>query len=324
LDSHSTDTREPLWVIAGPTASGKTALSLEVAERLGCELCSMDSMLVYRGLDVGTAKPTAAERARVRHHGIDLVEPQQPFGVPDWLAAARAAQAEARARGVRLIFVGGTAFYLKALTAGLFEGPAPDAQLRRALEREWDQRGAQALHAELERADPASAARLHANDRKRVVRALEVWRQTGRPLSAWQTQWAAAPARALRLVALALEPERLAERIAARTRAMFEAGWEDEVRGLLARDALGPTASQALGYAQVAALVRGELGREAALEAVTTATRRFARKQRTWLRHFADRVEVAAPRDAADMQRAAREVLAALVDGAEGAEPRGS
>src|SRR5690606_38410288 len=106
LDSHSTDTAEPLWVLAGPTASGKTALSLALAERLGCELCSMDSMLVYRGLDVGTAKPTAAERARVPHHGIDLVEPEAAFGVPDWLAAAEAALADARARGVRLVFVG--------------------------------------------------------------------------------------------------------------------------------------------------------------------------------------------------------------------------
>lgn len=302
-------------MLAGPTASGKTALSLALAERLGCELCSMDSMLVYRGLDVGTAKPTAAERARVPHHGIDLVEPEAAFGVPDWLAAAEAALADARARGVRLVFVGGTAFYLKALTSGLFEGPAPDLALRRELERAWDERGARALHDELAAVDPASAARLHANDRKRVVRALEVWRQSGRPLSQWQTQWGAAPARPLRLVALTLAPERQAERIEARTRAMFDAGWEDEVRGLLERDALGPTASQALGYAQVAALVRGELTRDAAIADVAAATRRFARKQRTWLRHFAGRVEVAAPRDGADMERAARETLAALVEG---------
>jgi tRNA dimethylallyltransferase len=272
-------------------------------------------------MDVGTAKPTPAERARVRHHGLDLVEPREPFGVPDWLAAAEAALVDARARGVRLLFVGGTAFYLKALTAGLFEGPAPDPALRRELERAWDERGAQALHAELGLVDPASAARLHANDRKRVVRALEVWRQSGRPLSQWQTQWGAAPGRPLRLAALAHGPERLAERIQARTRAMFESGWEEEVRGLLARGGLGPTAAQALGYAEVAALVRGELQREEAIAAVAAATRRFARKQRTWLRHFAGRVEVEAPRDGADMERAAREVLAALVGSSARAAP---
>jgi tRNA dimethylallyltransferase len=313
-DSHTTDRRAPLWVLAGPTASGKTAVSLRVAERLGLELCSMDSMLVYRGMDVGTAKPSPAERARVPHHGIDLVEPSATFGVQDWLAEAGAAEARAAARGRALLFVGGTAFYLKALVSGLFQGPAPDPALRAELERAFDERGAAALHAELAAVDPHSAARLHAHDRKRVVRALEVWRQTGRALSQWQTQWSAAPARELRLVALALAPQRLAERIEARTRALFDAGWEDELRGLLARGGLGPTAAQALGYAEVARLVRGELTRVAAQAQVSAATRRFARKQRTWLRGFAGRVEVAAPRDdAADMERAAEEVLAALV-----------
>lgn len=309
MDSQSTDIR-PLWVLAGPTASGKTAVSLRVAEALGLELCSMDSMLVYRGMDVGTAKPTPAERARVPHHGIDLVEPTEPFGVRDWLRAAERAQARARAP---LLFVGGTAFYLKALVFGLFAGPDPDPALREALEREYDQRGAQALHGELAAIDPASAARLHENDRKRVVRALEVWRQTGRPLSQWQTQWRGAGARPLRLVALRLPAGLLAERIAQRTRQLFAAGWEQEVRELLARGGLGPTAAQALGYAEVLRLVRGELGREQAIEAVSAATRRFARKQRTWLRGFAERVEIEAPRGEADMERAAADVRAALV-----------
>lgn len=300
-------------MLAGPTASGKTAVSLCVAERLGLELCSMDSMLVYRGMDVGTAKPTPAERARVAHHGIDLVEPSERFGVQDWLAAAEAAEAaEARARS-RLLFVGGTAFYLKALVAGLFAGPDPDPALRAELERAFDERGAAALHADLAAVDPHSAARLHAHDKKRVVRALEVFRQTGRPLSAWQTQWAGAPARPLRLVVLALAPQALAARIEARTRVLFDSGWEAEVRGLSARGGLGPTAAQALGYEEVERLVRGELTRAAALEAVTAATRRFARKQRTWLRSFAERVEVAAPHDGADTERAAEEVLAALL-----------
>lgn len=299
-------------MLAGPTASGKTAVSLRVAQRLGLELCSMDSMLVYRGMDVGTAKPSACERARVPHHGIDLVDPDQAFGVQDWLREAQAAQERARSR---LLFVGGTAFYLKALIAGLFQGPRPDPALRTELERAFDERGPSALHAELAAVDPPSAARLHPNDKKRVVRALEVWRQTGRPLSAWQTQWAGAPLRSVRVVALSLSPAALGARIEARTRALFDAGWEAEVRGLLARGGLGPTASQALGYAEVERLVRGESSREAAIEAVAAATRRFARKQRTWLRSFAGRIEVAAARDDADMERAAEEVLAALIAG---------
>jgi tRNA dimethylallyltransferase len=310
---------ELVHVLAGPTASGKSAVALEVARAAGAEILSMDSMLVYRGMDVGTAKPTLAERALVPHHLLDLVEPEQGFSVTDWLASAEESLADVRARGRRALFVGGTAFYLKALVAGLFRGPRVDAALRAELERRFEREGAAALHAELARADPPSAARLHPNDRKRVVRALEVWHQTGRPLSAWQREWGfggepGAPERPHAIAALALEPRELEARIAQRAHAMLAAGWADEVRAILARGGFGPTSRQALGYPAVVELVEGRIGAAEAEARIVQSTRSFARKQRTWLRRFALRTQVRAPDPVrpADVQRAASEVLAAL------------
>ncbi len=311
--------REPVRVLAGPTASGKSALALEVARAAGAELLSMDSMLVYRGMDIGTAKPTPDERAAAPHHLLDLVEPSESFSVNDWLARAEQSLVDVRARGRRALFVGGTAFYLKALLSGLFRGPEVDAELRAELERRFEHEGAEALHAELARADPQSAARLHPNDRKRVVRALEVWQQTGRPLSSWQREWGfsgdtAASERPHRIAALAIEPSELDARIARRVRAMLDAGWLEEVRSILARGGFGPTARQALGYAELIELAEGRLAESAAEERIAQATRRFARKQRTWLKRFALSGSIPAPLsdDRADMQRAASEVLAAL------------
>jgi tRNA dimethylallyltransferase len=310
---------EPVRVLAGPTASGKSALAIEVARAAGAEILSMDSMLVYRGMDIGTAKPTQAERAAVPHHLLDLVDPWESFSVNDWLARAEQAVAEVRSRSRRALFVGGTAFYLKALLSGLFRGPDVDAELRAELERRWEREGADALHAELARADPQSAARLHRNDRKRVVRALEVWQQTGKPLSSWQREWgfsgdAAAPERPHRIAALAVEPRELDARIARRARAMLDAGWLGEVRSVLARGGFGPTARQALGYAELIELAEGRLEESEAELRIAQSTRRFARKQRTWLKRFALSGSIRSPdtNDRADMQRAASEVLAAL------------
>ena len=318
-EARGVDSREPVHVLAGPTASGKTAVALEVARAAGAEILSMDSMLVYRGMDVGTAKPTPAERALAPHHLLDLVEPAQSFSVTDWLARAEASLADVRARGRRALLVGGTAFYLKALLAGLFRGPEVDRELRAELERRWELEGAAALHAELARADPGSAARLHPNDKKRVGRALEVWLQTGSALSAWQTQWSAdsearPSERPHAIVALALEPRELDARIARRVRAMLAGGWVDEVRAILARGGFGPTARQALGYAEVIELAEGRADAPETEERIAQLTRRFARKQRTWLRRFDLRAEVRAPAldDPADVRRAASEVLAAL------------
>ena len=283
--------------LVGPTGVGKTALAIEVAERVGAEVLSMDSMLVYRGMDVGTAKPDAAERARVPHHLIDLVDPAEVFTVAHWLRAAEAVEFELTERGGRALYAGGTAFYLQALIAGLFEGPEVDPALRGVLDRRWASEGGAALHAELAAVDPRSADRIHPNDAKRVVRALEVHRQTGRPLSALQDSWGihgedrealAARQRPRRLVGLTRSVEGLDRRIRARTEAMLDAGWVEEARAIRARGGFSKTAVQALGYRDVLALADGRIDRATCVDRIALATRQFARRQRTWLRRFGE------------------------------------
>ncbi len=282
---------EPLRCLVGPTAAGKTDLALAVAERAGAEILSMDSMLVYRGMDVGTAKPGSAEQARVPHHLMDLVEPSERFSVQHWLAEAEAAVADVRARGRRALVVGGTAFFLRALAYGLFEGPPFDPALRAGIEQRAERAGPQELHAELARVDERSAARLHPNDTKRVVRALEVWEQTGRPLSSWQTEWGwhgagAVPKRVLCIAGLRLETGVLDARIRARTSVMLDAGWVEEALVVRSGPGFGPTAAQALGYAEVLRHADGELDRDTCEAQVALRTRQFARRQRTWFRRY--------------------------------------
>jgi len=280
---------QPLACLVGPTASGKTALALELAEQTGAEIVSLDSMLVYRGMDIGTAKPEPAERARVPHHLIDLVDPPERYDVQRYLRDARAALREIHGRGRRAIFVGGTGFYLAALLRGLFEGPPVDAELRARLVARVQEQGADAVHAELAERDPLSAQRIHANDTKRVVRALEVLEQTGRPLSDWQSEWRSEPgereARA-RVIGLGLETPVLDQRIAARTQVMFDAGWREEALRIRDGAGFGPTSIQALGYSEVLQWADGELARAAAAERIALRTRQFARRQRTWYRKF--------------------------------------
>jgi len=175
-------------ILTGPTGSGKTQLGLELAQRLDAEIISMDSMALYRGLDIATAKPTPAERALVRHHLIDALDPWESASVAWWLEQARACCLDIERRGKQALFVGGTPLYLKALLCGLFDGPPADAALRQRLEREAESHGCAALHERLAQFDPVSAARLHCHDRRRVIRALEVHELTGMHISAWQTQ----------------------------------------------------------------------------------------------------------------------------------------
>ncbi len=279
---------QDLRFLIGPTAVGKSAAALALAARTGCELVSLDSMQVYRGLDVGTAKPSADERARVRHHMLDLVGPEERFDVQRYLAELAPVAAELERRGVRALFVGGTGFYLKALTHGLFEGPSVDLALRAALEARWTSEGGAALHAELARVDPAAAARIHARDRKRVLRGLEVFTQTGRALSDWQREWGwhgreAAP-RAVRIAGLDCPMPELEQRIARRTRAMLDQGWVEEALRVRAGPGFGPTAIQALGYAEVLELGDGRLERSECERRIALRTRQFARRQRTWWR----------------------------------------
>jgi tRNA dimethylallyltransferase len=276
----------PIVVLTGPTASGKSALALALAEELGGEIVSADALQVYRGLDIGTAKPSREEQARVPHHVIDVAEPSEAYSAGRFRADADRAIREIRARGRPALVCGGTALYLKALLQGLAPAPSRDAALRSQLQSAWDAGEQAALLAELQAADPALAARLHANDKSRILRGLEVWRIGGVPLSALQAEhgFSGSPYRALCL-GIHLPREELYRRIDQRVLAMLEAGWADEVRGLLERG-LPPDAPalQAIGYRELARWVRegGEWGRLAA--SIQQSTRHFAKRQLTWFR----------------------------------------
>lgn len=279
------------YILTGPTGAGKTELGLELAGRLGAEIVSMDSMALYRGMDIGTAKPSVEERRRVPHHLIDVLEPWESASVAWWLEQAKACCRDIVARGRSVLFVGGTPLYLKALLFGLFEGPAGDAELRLRLTREAETAGPQALHERLARIDTASAARLHPHDIRRVIRALEVWELTGRPLSAWQTQWHGAQdsppdfLRDCQAFWLDLPRAELYARINARVLRMFAAGLVDEVRALRQR-LPGREAAQALGYKEVFAFLDGQATLEDTVAQVQQRSRHFAKRQVTWFRHL--------------------------------------
>ena len=271
--------------IVGTTASGKSALALALARARGdLELVSIDSMQVYRGMDVGTAKPTLAEQAEVRHHLIDLVDPWEPFEVRSFQAAARDALADIAARGRRALLVGGTGLYLQAVVDG-FEIPGRHPEVRQELEADPD---TEAMHRRLAELDPLAAGRMEPTNRRRVVRALEVTLGSGRPFSSYGPGAHAHPPTPVHLVGLRLEPSHNAERIEARYRRQLDGGFWDEVDRLAAGPPLSRTAAQALGYrellAQRAAAAAGQ-DRPTPEEAVDEAiarTRAFARRQRAW------------------------------------------
>jgi tRNA dimethylallyltransferase len=278
-----------------------------VAERLGAEIVSMDSMALYRGLDIGTAKATPEQRRRVPHHLIDVLQPWESASVAWWLHEAAACRRDIERRGMRVLFVGGTPLYVKALLRGVFDGPPADEALRQRLLQEAEVAGPQTLHDRLARVDPLAAARLHPQDLRRVVRALEVWELTGRPLSAWQTQWAArsgqqsktgqnendksrlptAHCPPLTVLCLDLPRPELYARINARVEAMIAAGWEDEVRALRRLPhPLSREASQALGYREIGALLDGRASRAETIARIQARSRQFAKRQLTWFRRL--------------------------------------
>jgi tRNA dimethylallyltransferase len=282
-------------VIAGPTAGGKSGLAIEVAlefERRGLgrgEIVSCDSVQVYRGLDIGSGKPPPAERRGVAHHLIDVAEPGEPFTVRRWLDLALAALADIASRGRPVIVAGGTHLYVKSLLGGLIEGPGADPALRRSLSSLTREE----RRAELERIDPAAAARIHPADDRRTIRALEVHRLTGRPISSRQVQWKAgdgtsgsgATGRFL-LVILDWPTHAINRRINARVAGMIAAGLVEEARALMDSGRLVGEPARALGYRQVASHLRGECSLADAVEAVKIQTRRYAKNQRTWLRRM--------------------------------------
>lgn len=276
----------PLLVLAGATATGKTATALAIAREVGGELVGADSVQVYRGFDIGSAKPTPEELDGVAHHLIDVLDPDEAIDAMAFAARADAAIADIVARGRRPIVVGGTGLWIRALLRGLVDVPLPDPVLRARLEAEAEAEGAPALHARLEQVDPLAAEKIHPNDALRIVRALEVFEQTGRPLGELRREHAlGAPRYPLhRLVVLERERDDLTERIEARLDAMLAAGWVDEVRGLLARWPHDARAFGSVGYRQVVDHVRGTLDEAAMRAAVRKATRVYARRQRTWFK----------------------------------------
>ena len=278
----------PLAVLLlGPTGSGKTALSLALGEQFNGEIVSCDSVAVYRGMDLGTAKPTAAERAHLPHHLIDVADPDQPFTAGEYSRQARAALKAIAQKGRLPIVTGGTGLYLRALTEGLFPGPARQADLRERLERSRQRHGDPWLHRLLTRLDHASAARIHANDVPKLLRAIEICIAARQPLSQLLSDQETArdPLTGFRLLRIGLNPPRKAlyDRLNHRASAMFNAGLVDETRSLLAR--YGPVkALDSLGYRQAAAVLDRTLTIASAIEAAQQGHRNYAKRQLTWFR----------------------------------------
>jgi len=273
-----------LLVIVGPTASGKSAVALEVARKTSSEILSVDSMQVYRGMDIGTAKPPAQEQAQVRHHLIDVVDANEPFTVATFVDLADAVISDAAKRCVPLIATGGTPLYYKALFEGLFDGPSADSVVRDRLRSIPNDE----LMVRLTQVDPAAASRIHVNDSKRLVRALEVYELTGKPISSFQTDWSSGTTRHPAIwVGLSWDREALNRRINARVKAMLASGWVDETRRLLERfGKLSPTAAEATGYHELIEHLEGHRTLDEATEQIKIATRQLARRQMKWFRRW--------------------------------------
>jgi tRNA dimethylallyltransferase len=282
------DQRPLAIALMGPTASGKTALAIEWAARLGSEVISVDSALVYRGLDIGAAKPDAETRRRTRHHLIDVRDPHQIYSAAEFASDALATMQDMAARQLVPILAGGTGLYFRALLDGLSKLPEADPETRAQIQQEAADRGWPAMHEELARLDPPAGARIHANDPQRVIRALEVHRLTGLPISHWQqsAQRRPFPFRVLKLVLAPADRGVLHERIAHRFDAMLDAGFLDEARALRRDSRLHPDlpAMRAVGYRQAWAYLDGGIGAAAFREQAIAATRQLAKRQLTWLR----------------------------------------
>jgi tRNA dimethylallyltransferase len=284
--AHDAGPQGPLLVVTGPTASGKTQVALDLARRFDGELVGADSVQVYRGFDIGSSKPTAAELGGTCHHLLDVCEPDRELDAAEYAELADAAIADVRRRGRIPIVVGGSGLWLRALLRGLVRLPKVDPELRARLHEEAVQLGSAALHTRLRAVDPLAAARIHENDSIRIVRALEVHAQTGRPLGALWAEHALGGPRyeALRL-SLELPQELLSERIRARTDAMFAGGLVQEVASLLERYGTTPRALASVGYREVVQHLRGGVPLAETIEAVVRSTRIYARRQRTWLKN---------------------------------------
>ncbi|MCO6043829.1 tRNA (adenosine(37)-N6)-dimethylallyltransferase MiaA [Aeoliella sp. ICT_H6.2] len=278
------------WFLTGPTAIGKSQVGLYLAQQLNAEIVSLDSMAIYRGMDIGTAKPCPKEQAAVPHHLIDIRDPAEEYSVAQYLEDAEQVVRTIRSRGRQVLFVGGTPMWLKCLLRGLFEGPPANWELREQIEREAAALVPGELHKRLEQVDPLAASQIHPNDTRRLIRALEVFRSTGEPISHQQMEFEEArPADQCRVFVLDRPRDELHRRIEARVDRMLVDGLVDEVRRLTVDGKqLGRTSSQAVGYQEVLAYLAGELDHDAMTERIKSRTRRFAKRQGTWFRSLSE------------------------------------
>jgi tRNA dimethylallyltransferase len=276
------------WFVAGPTAVGKTALVLDLAQELRAEIISLDSMAIYRGMDIGTAKPGLEDRARVPHHLIDVADPSEEFSVSDFIRLAEQAAAAIVSKGKTPLFVGGTGLYLRSILRGMFDGPEADWELRRELQLFAESHGAEALHDRLRQLDPIAADRLHCNDVRRVIRAIEVCQLSGSVISGEQ-QHGPRPTEEQPSCVVWLHPPRawLRDRIDRRVDQMMRDGLLQETERLLARrPAISRTARQALGYRELLEHLENGTPLDAAIDRIKAATRQFAKRQHTWFRNL--------------------------------------
>ena len=276
-------------LILGVTASGKSRLGFELAKKLDGEIVSVDSMKVYRHMDVGTAKPSLDRQKAVKHHLIDVIDPDEQFSVGAFLEHAEDAFAKIKANNKPIIAVGGTAMYIKAMLFGLFDGPPADDKIRDRLNLQIEAEGSWPLHDMLKKVDPAAGERIHPNDKRRIVRGLEVFEITGKPISSFQTQFdAPKPHNDWKIIGLRRPKEVESQRINARVKLMLEMGLVDEVKSLLERYDLSKQAAAAIGYAEIIRHINGDIDIENAVENIKVNTRRLAKGQRTWFKTFKD------------------------------------
>ena len=276
----------PIIAITGATATGKTSLAIEVAEELDTHILSADSMQVYLWMDIGTAKPTCEEVARVPHYLIDVADPTQPFSVSDYCRLAVPIINRYQNEGRPLVVCGGTGLYLKSLFEGLAEAPPPDFEFREEMERQAEEVGSPSLHARLSEVDPESAANIHPNDRKRIIRALEILHRTGVCKTEFEAQQETPPwAESVKWFGLVRPWEELDRRIDSRVEAMFEQGLVEEVKQLVAKGcSCKHTSMKATGYQEILEHLDGQRGLEETVKLIQQRTRRFARRQMTWFR----------------------------------------
>lgn len=274
-------------LILGVTASGKSRLSFAIAKKLNTDIISIDSMKVYRRMDVGTAKPSAQRRSEVKYHLIDVVEPSESFGVDKFLELTSQATEQIQTQNKPILCAGGTAMYIKALLYGIFDGPGTSTEIREKLRKRIETDSLAELHKQLKYIDPEAAERIHPNDEKRIIRALEVYELTGKPISSFQQQFDAPMQDGWTIIGVRRDKQAESQRINARVKKMMETGFVDEVKSLLTEEKpLSQQAKCAIGYAEIIDYLDGKMTLEEATEKIKVNTRRLAKAQRTWFKRF--------------------------------------